>query len=92
MNYQRNLRIYEIISYILIVGATVVYFVFHKQGAGALNLTLIILILAVLSRMMMERTRRQAADAEIDVLKSDLRRLTQLYSEEKRKNQKSDRQ
>lgn len=88
MNYQRNLRIYEIISYILIIGATVVYFVFHKKGAGALNLTLIILILAVLSRMMMERTRRQAADAEIDVLKSDLRRLTQLYSEEKKKNEK----
>jgi hypothetical protein len=86
MNYQRNLRIYEYISYILIIGATVVYFVFHKQGAGALNLTLIILILAVLSRMMMERTRRLAADAEIDVLKSDLRRLTQLYSEEKKKN------
>jgi hypothetical protein len=38
--------------------------------------------------MMMERTRRQAADAEIDVLKSDLRRLTQLYSEEKKKNEK----
>ena len=85
MNYQRNLRIYEIISYILIVGATVVYFVFHKQGAGALNLTLIILILAVLSRMMMERTRRQAADAENDELKNDLRRLTQLYAEARKK-------
>ncbi len=90
MNYQRNLRIYEIISYILIIGATVVYFLFHKQGAGALNLTLVILLLAVISRMMMERTRRQAADAEIDILKNDLRRLTQLYSEEKKKNQKSE--
>lgn len=87
MNHQTKLRLYEIVSYILIIGATVIYFIFREQGPGALNLTLIVLILAVLSRMMMERTRRQAADAEIDILRNDLRRLTQLYAEEKKKNE-----
>ena len=87
MNYQRNLRIYEYISYFLIIAATVVYFIFRNQGPATLNLTLVILVLAVASRMMMERTRRQAADAENDELKNDLRRLTQLYAEEKKKNQ-----
>ena len=43
-------------------------------------------MLAVFCRLMMERTRRQAADAENDELKNDLRRLTQLYAEEKKKN------
>ena len=69
MNYQRTLRIYEWISYILIIAATVVYFILHSRGAGALNLTLCILVLAVFCRLMMERTRRQAADAENDELK-----------------------
>ena len=87
MNYQRTLRIYEWISYILIIAATVVYFVLRSRGAGALNLTLCILVVAVFSRLMMERTRRQAADAENDELKNDLRRLTQLYAEERKKNQ-----
>ncbi len=86
MNYQRTLRIYEWISYILIIAATVVYFILRSRGAGALNLTLCILVLAVFCRLMMERTRRQAADAENDELKNDLRRLTQLYAEERKKN------
>lgn len=86
MNYQRKLRIYEWISYILIVGATVVYFVLRSRGPWALNMTLCILVLAMFSRLMMERTRRQAADAENDELKNDLRRLTQLYAEEKKRN------
>ena len=72
MNYQRRLRIYEWISYILIVGATVVYFILRDRGAWALNLTLCVLVLAVFSRLMMER--------------NDLRRLTQLYAEEKKKH------
>jgi ABC-type transport system involved in cytochrome bd biosynthesis fused ATPase/permease subunit len=87
MNYQRTLRIYEWISYILIIAATVVYFILRSRGAGALNLTLCILVLAVFCRLMMERTRRQAADAENDELKNDLRRLTPLYAEERKKNQ-----
>ena len=86
MNYQKTLRNYEWISYILIIGATVAYFLLRGQGPWALNLTLCILVLAVFCRLMMERTRRQAADAENDELKSDLRKLTQLYAEEKKKN------
>lgn len=85
MNYQRTLRIYEWISYILIIAATVVYFVLRSQGAGAPNLTLCILVVAVFCRLMMERTRRLAADAENDELKNDLRRLTQLYAEARKK-------
>ena len=84
--YQTRLRIYEWISYLLIVGATVVYFVLRDQGAAALNLTLVILVVAIFCRLMMERTRRQAADAELDELREDLRRLTQLYAEEKKRN------
>ncbi len=85
MNYQRTLRIYEWISYVLIIAATVVYFVLRSQGSGALNLTLCILVVAVFCRLMMERTRRLAADAENEELKNDLRRLTQLYAEARKK-------
>ena len=86
MNYQRTLRIYEWISYILIIGATIICFVLRSRGAWALTLTLCILLLAIFCRLMMERTRRLAADAENDQLKDDLRRLTHLYAEEKKKN------
>ena len=89
MNYQRTLRIYEWISYILILGATVIYFILRSRGAWALNLTLCILVLAIFCRLMMERTRRLAADAENDQLKDDLRRLSHLYAEEKKKNSPS---
>ncbi len=85
MNYQRTLRIYEWISYILIIAATVVYFVLRSRGGGALNLTLCILVVAIFCRLMMERTRRLAADAENEELKNDLRRLTQLYAEARKK-------
>jgi uncharacterized membrane protein (DUF106 family) len=65
----------------------VVYFVLRSRGAGALNLTLCILVVAVFCRLMMERTRRLAADAENEELKNDLRRLTQLYAEARKKNE-----
>lgn len=87
MNYQRTLKIYEWISYILIIGATVLYFLLCDQGPYALNLTLCILVLAIFCRLMMERTRRKAADEENDELKEDLRKLTQLYASEKKKNE-----
>lgn len=85
MTFQKKLQIYEWISYILIIGATVVYFMLRNNGPWALNITLCILVLAVFSRLMMERTRREAADAENEELKNDLRRLTQLYAEAKKK-------
>lgn len=86
MTYQTKLRIYEWISYLLILGATVLYFIFRGEGPWALNITLVVLVLAVFSRLMMERVRRQACEAENQELKDDLRRLTQLYAEEKKKN------
>ncbi len=85
-NYQRRLKIYEWVSYVLIAAATAIYFLLRSQGAAALNLTLVVLVLAVFCRLMMERTRRQASDAENEELKEDLRRLTQLYAEAKKKS------
>lgn len=86
MNYQRNLRIYEYISYFLLLAATVICFAF-RTALWRLDATLLLIMLALFARLMMERTRYKAADAENDELKNDLRRLTQLYAEEKKKNQ-----
>ena len=88
INYQRRLKFYEWTSYILIIGATVLFFMLKKQAAEfpVLDLTLIVLILAIVCRLMMERTRRQAADAELDELREDLRKLTRMYAEERKKN------
>lgn len=86
MTFQTKLKIFELISYLLIAAATVLYFILRGQGPWALNITLVVLVLAVFSRLMMERVRRQASDAENQELKDDLRRLTQLYAEERKKN------
>ncbi len=85
MNFKRNLRIYEYISYILLLGATVICFAFRAES-WRLEATLLLIVAALFARLMMERTRYKAADAENDELKDDLRRLTQLYAEEKKKN------
>lgn len=84
MSHKTALRIYEWISYILLIGATVVYFVYKSQG---INLVLIILVAAVFMRLMMERTRYKACEEENEELQNDLRRLTRLLAEEKKKNQ-----
>lgn len=86
MNYKRNLRIYEYVSYFLMLAATVVCFAFRNEP-WRIDTTLLIIVLALFARLMMERTRFKSADAENDELKADLRRLTQLYAEEKKKNQ-----
>ena len=83
MTHKTALRIYEWVSYLLLVAATVVYFVFKGEGV---NLVLIILILAVFMRLMMERTRYKACEEENEELQEDLRRLTLLLAEEKKKN------
>lgn len=83
MSRKTALRIYEWISYLLLIGATVVYFIYKTQGV---NLVLIILILAVFMRLMMERTRYKACEEENEELQSDLRRLTRLLAEEKKKS------
>ncbi|MBQ0015986.1 MAG: hypothetical protein KBT04_03260 [Bacteroidales bacterium] len=81
MKHKTALTIYEWASYVLIIGATVIYFAFKPQG---IPLTLVVLILAVFMRLMMERTRRKACEEENDELKNDLRRLTQLLAEAKK--------
>ena len=84
MSHKTAIRIYEIASYVLIMAATAVYFMVKNQGK--LSLTMTIVALALCARWMMERHRCKAADEENDQLKADLRRLTQLLAEEKKKN------
>ena len=85
MTHKTTLKIYEWLSYILLLGATVVYFILKSRAVG---LVMAILVLAVFARLMMERTRYKACEEENDQLKDDLRRLTLLLAEEKKKNQK----
>ena len=51
-------------------------------------LTMLVLALAIFCRWMMDRHRYKACEEENDQLKADLRRLTQLLAEEKKKNNK----
>ena len=85
MSHKTAIRIYEIASYALILGATAVYFMMH-DNPRKLSLTMLLVALALFTRWMMERHRAKAADEENDLLKADLRRLTQLLAEEKKKN------
>lgn len=83
MSHQTAVKIYEYASYALIIGATVLYFKMKAQGV---SLTLIVLALAIFCRWMMDRHRYKACEEENDSLRNDLRRLTQLLAEEKKKN------
>ncbi len=83
MSHKTAIRLYEIASYVLILGATAVYFMVRPNG---LALTMILLALAVGMRWMMERERYKSCEEENDQLKADLRRLTQLLAEEKKRS------
>ena len=83
MSHKTALKIYEYASYLLIIGATVIYFTLKAEG---LSLTMLVLALAMTMRMLMERQRFKACEEENDQLKDDLRRLTLLLAEEKKKN------
>lgn len=83
MSHNTAVKIYEYASYALILGATVLYFTLKAQGV---SLTLIVLALAIFCRWMMDRHRYKACEEENDGLRNDLRRLTQLLAEEKKKN------
>lgn len=87
MSHKTAIRVYEIASYVLILGATAVYFMLksERQALG-LSLTMVLVALAVAMRWMMERHRYKSCEEENDQLKADLRRLTQLLAEEKKKN------
>lgn len=84
MTHKTALKIYEWLSYILLLGATVIYILLKSRAVG---LVMGVLVLAVFARLMMERTRYKACEDENDQLKEDLRRLTLLLAEEKKKNQ-----
>ena len=88
MSHKTAIRLYEIISYVLILGATIIFFML-KDSPMRLSLTMILVTLAVAMRWLMERERAMSADEEIDQLQADLRRLTQLLAEEKKKNSKN---
>ena len=83
MSHKTAIKIYEIASYVLILGATAGYFWLKQEG---LSLTMLVLALAIFCRWMMDRHRFRACDEENDQLRDDLRRLTQLLAEEKKKN------
>ena len=82
MSHKTAVRIYEYASYVLIIGATVIYFTLKTQGV---QLTLLVLALAIFCRWMMDRHRYKASEQENEELRNDLRRLTQLLAEEKKK-------
>lgn len=87
MSHKTAIKVYEIASYVLILAATVLYFVL-KGEVPVLRVFLLMMLvaLALVCRWLMERHRFRSAEDEIDQLKDDLRRLTQLYAEEKKKN------
>ena len=75
-------KLYEWASYLLIVGATVYFFVSDKE----VKITLLGIILALFFRNLMYRTRYKLFEEENEELKVDLRRLTNLLEIEKKKN------
>lgn len=83
MSHKTAIKVYEIASYILILGATAIYFIMKAQGV---SLTMLVLALAIFCRWMMDRHRYRACNEENDQLRDDLRRLTLLLAEEKKKN------
>ena len=85
MSHKTAIKLYEIASYVLILGATAIYFML-KDSPMRLSVTMMLVALAIAMRWLMERHRTKSADEEIDQLQNDLRRLTQLLAEEKKKN------
>ena len=64
MSHKTAIKIYEIASYVLILGATAIYFWLKQQG---LSLTMLILALAIFCRWMMGYMEKYQ-DAVIDIL------------------------
>ena len=88
MSHKTYIRIYEIASYVLILGATVLYFMLKTiNPVQRLSLVMILVALAIACRWGMAHHRFRSCEDELDQLQQDFRRLTQLYAEEKKKNQ-----
>ncbi|MBR3528874.1 MAG: hypothetical protein IKN84_04355 [Bacteroidales bacterium] len=82
MEKSTQAKIYEWISYLLIVGATVYFFVSHKE----VTITMLGIVLALFCRSMMYRVRYKIFEEENEELKVDLRRLTNLLEVAKKEN------
>lgn len=85
MSNQTAIKVYEWLSWILIMTATIFVFL-QNRLQGSLTIAALLLAIGMFLRMLMERTRRQGCEEELQELTSDLRRLTALLAEEKKKN------
>lgn len=74
-------KLYEWASYLLIVAATVYFFVSDKE----VTITMFGIVLALFCRNMMYRVRYKMFEEENEELKVDLRRLTNILELEKKK-------
>ena len=90
MNHKTAVKIYEIVSYVLILLATALVLVPKLKatmaGNNLLAVVMILIALAMAARWGMEHHRFRSAEDEIDQLQADMRRLTLLLAEEKKKN------
>ena len=84
MEKSTQAKVFEWASYLLIVAATVYFFVSHRE----VTITLLGILLALFCRNMMYRTRYKLFEEENEELKVDLRRLTNLLDIEKKKTGK----
>lgn len=82
MNHKTEIKIYEWLSFVCIIGATILCIYRTLQ---LLIIAALLLAIGMFLRMLMERTRRKACEEEIDELHNDLRRLTKLYAESQQK-------
>ena len=73
---------YEWASYVIIVAATVYFFVSQKE----VTITMLGIVLALFCRNMMYRVRYKMCEDENEELKVDLRRLTNLLEVAKKEN------
>lgn len=79
-------KIFEWCSYILILGATTVFFLLKEMPTLRINLTLIVLVVAVYMRALMYRSRLRGTNDENEELRRDLRRLTAMLSDKEKGN------
>lgn len=88
MTREKEIKVYEWISYIILLAATVVFVVLRGKTPMATTLTLLLLVVAVTMRMLMERARRKSYEEENESLKADLKHLTSILRKEKGNNEK----
>ena len=82
MEKSTQAKLYEWASYIVIVAATVYFFISHKE----VTVTMLGIVVAMFCRSMMYRTKYKMYEEENEEMKVDMRRLTNLLEIEKKKN------